>query len=398
MATQAAVSHEFASASAICQELLAGLEKKSADIGFLLCDAQVDAGGLAAELQKSLNFPIVGGTTLAFPMVDPDEDMSARLVLLEKEGMKTFTAVSRTAEEGQYREIIQDVYNECVEGLGEKPKMLLCHVPLMAKHNGELFVSELFGCAGDVPVFGGTVGADTERDQALTIANGRGWPGSLVLTAFGGNVQPAFAVGAQITLMSEYAPTVTKSEGNVVYMVDDMTFCEYLAKAGFATQGQGATGFDALFQYGPLPVQLEGKLKQDDGVPEIRVITGTCVEDGSASFSCAMPVGTKIRMGMSERKDILESTQKVMNEVERAVQLRRQAGYQPQLMLCVSCVARHFAQVGGSNDEGGHLRERMPEGMEAAAYHAFSEVCPTFGETGEMHNRTHADSLVVCVL
>lgn len=400
MASVQAISHDFGDAKTVCDSLLrdVGTQGGPKDtLGFLICDSLAEGEALAQELSGRVDYPVVGGTTLAFPLAGEGEEVSARFLVVQKPGAVFSVAVSDRLNPAHSAAQVQDMYRRCVDGLGAAPKLFLVLMPRMEGINSDQFMDDLFRLAGDVPVFGGMTGADLEVTRALVFANGRVMDRELVLVGVGGDVQPVVSVGARLTVMGEYAPTVTKSDGNVVYTVNDMPFSDYMRKVGLDPGGaDGVSGMDALFQYGPLPVRLHGRLADDDGVPDIRAINRVNPADGSASFTASVPQGCRVSVGILDKGDITGSTQDCLDALAARMKENEERGYRYDAIFSVPCVARYFAQAGKQDVESLLLNEKLPKTLAVGTFYAFSEVCPTIGGDGRVQNRTHAESLVMC--
>lgn len=391
-------SYRFSNVAGIAQDLLQGVDSFGGNIGFLTVDADaVDCAALIKELAGAAPFPVVGSTTLAFPALYGRDDISASLCVFGAEGFACSIAVSDVLDKDLRESQMQALYRRCVDGLDGEPRLFFTYVPPMGKLEGESFMHQLFGCAGQTPVVGGMASADLDTDDAAVFAGGQRYNDRIVLIAFGGGVQPVFAVANQITRMSEHAPRVTKSDENVVYTVDDQSFTDYMAQIGLADD-TSVTTMDALFQYGPLPAHVIGKLADDDGVPEVRAIVSTDPATGTGTFSSAIPEGARLGVGVLNRSDIAESTRRCLATLKDRAAPHMAGGYKYSMLFSLSCMARHFAQVGGADEESAAMLAAAPEDAVIHSFYCFSEIGATLGKTGEVHNRTFAESIVMCAI
>lgn len=399
MPASESVSRVFGNTQSVCDDLLRELTIKGGQrdtIGFLVCDSQLEYAALAAQVSRGVDFPVIGGTTLAFPMVDSGDEMSAKLVVCQKQGAEFSVAVSQPLDNTSGPTQVEELYRRCVAGLAGDPKLFFVLVPKTEALNGEQLISDLLPLAGGVPVFGGMTGADVEIARAAVFAGGKTMQREIVLVGIGGNVRPAVAVGTSLTVINDYAPTVTKSEGNVVYAVDDMTFFEYLDKVGLTLDVTSTAGMEDLFEYAPVPALLRGKRPQDDGVPEIRSIISTNPQNESAVFTASVPVGTRVSIGILQKSDIVDSARDCLDKLQASMAVHQEQGYQYDVLFSLSCVARYFAQVGGEDAESAFLHQALPKNLPVGTFYAFSEFCPTLGQDGAVHNRTHSESIVMC--
>lgn len=366
-------------------------------LGFLVCDSRIRYAEVLAALTQALPFPIVGGTTMLMPLAASPDETSACLLVFQREGLLFSVAISEPLDETNSAAQVQAVYSACVNGLAGPPKLFIPYIPLDHGLIADRFFSDLFAQANGIPVFGGITTDDLDSTTAAVFANGQALHNRMVLLALGGNIQPVFAMGSQLTVMTERAPTVTASSGNIVSRVDDMTFCEYMQSLGLKPEDR-KNGTDALVQYGPLPVHVRAKPEETDGVPEIRCMRYTNVQDGSAAFSSGLPVGKRVHLGLILKSDVVESAQRCLDQLlARAAQNEAQ-GYRYNVLLLVCCAARYFAMVGGENLESTLLRQKIPPHLAHSSYYGFCEVGPTQNTQGTLHNRTNNTSIVMCAL
>ena len=398
-------SSNFDDNDAILFELTSGLVCTGADsLAVLLCDSQLDCGALVPVVRNTLGCPVVGGTSLTFPISDAvGGDISASLMLVSKAGMKHAAILSEPLAAGMQERQIGTACSEAAAALGEEPKLLIAFFPHMPGFPTGDFIEELLRAAGETPVFGGATTGDLISTRAAVFHDGAAYMDRMVLIAVGGDVRPVFATCNVVSRIADHAPTVTKSEGEVVYRVDDMTLCAYMESIGISPEDR-VNGVDALMQYGPLPVQLDlsGVAEgPDDGVPEVSCISYTSPEEGCAAFSRPIPEGTRIIPSLLTREDIEESARRCLDEILQKIEANERAGdgYVYETLSCVSCVARYFMMVGGSNCERAMLADKIPRRLIADGYYGFAEVGPTCDRrNGRIVNRAHSASIVMCAL
>ncbi|MDL2253403.1 hypothetical protein LJC49_04930 [Ruminococcaceae bacterium OttesenSCG-928-I18] len=389
----------FGDTKAIAKDLLEGCQGnfgKNA-LGFLCCDARVDGRQLNRLVSQALPFPVVGGTSLIMPLTQNPEELSATLILFEKEGLSVSVSLTDPLDEDNHAAQVKQLYEDCLAGLPEAPKLLLPYIPLVPGMTADLFVNALFHLAGNTPVFGGMTTNDLDAEPAFIFAGGEAYEDRMLLVGLSGPIEPAFAMDAQLTLVGEHAPRVEASALNVVERVDGMPFCDYLRSIGITPEDR-INGIDALVQYGPLPAQLKNKLPDDFGVPEIRCISYTDVEKGVAAFSSEMPPGTRFNLGLILREDVKTSAKRSVDTLKKQMETGLEKGYEYSLLLAVPCVARYFAMVGGDNVETKLLLENLPKQLSVSAYYGFYEIAPVCDGQGVLHNRSNNASIVLCAL
>ena len=375
------------------QDLLNELpvEYMSDSIGFLSCDPGAAYIELLERIQEKTPFAIVGGTSLASPLCPREEEVGATLTVFSSNRIR-FAASLSSPLGGDCAAQMKSLYEDCVAGLGTEPKLFFIIMPIVPDLAADRYLSELFALVGEIPVFGGMVSDDFDAQRSAVFFNESAYSDRIALIAFGGDVRPALGVGCSLTMLSEYAPTVTETDDHVIRRVDDMTFCDYLRKLGFDPDDPRIMS-DWL-----LSISVQGHFSDIDGIAECSVLVDIDPREGSGLASCRVPEGTRIGMGFLSKSDVLKSAEGCLDRVANEIDLVRNDGYEYEMAFCVSCVSRYYALVGNSNLEGNLLKSRLPSGIPMFGYYGFNEICPTRGKDGSLFNRPHGESLVVCVI
>ena len=399
MAVVQRTSHNFHDSHQVVADLLQDLPSSASapgSIALLTLDSQLNTPEILRLLGERVAVPIVGGTSFTYPLGKHSNDISAALSLVSIDKLEFSLAVSEPLDEKEHKAQIKAVYDACCTKLQGDPKLLMVLMPHIPGLDTDCFLNALFEVAGKVPVFGGVTTSDLVSTQAHVFAGHTAYTDRMLLLALGGNIKPVFAVGSQLTVLTQYGPTVTESDGRIVKKVDDMTFCEYMQRLGINPEDR-VNGVDALVQYGPLPCRLRHKLEDDDGVPELRCISFTRLEEGSAAFSSRLPIGTKINMGTIQKNDVVESSEQCLNEILEKIELAENTDYQYSVLFSVPCIARYFAMLGGENLEGSLLTQKVPPQLAVSTFYGFCEIGPTQNKEG-YHNRSHNASVVMCAI
>ena len=386
-------SENFIDPRITAEDILSRLPKmqKQNSLGLLVCDSEIDYETVAEIISQNVEFPVIGVTTYKVPQ-SREKELSATFTVIEKDELNVSIAVSTSLFDDNST-LVEDTFDECVNNLESPAKMFIPLVAMIPGLTADRYMKKIFKLAGKIPVFGGMSTSNLLNTEAAVMVDGKTYKDSLILVALGGDIDPIFSVGSSLTPMAAHSPTVTKSSEDTVMCVDDMTFCEYMSCLGIAPEDR-QNGVDALMQYGPIPCRLTHKLEDDDGVAELRCISYTNVGEGSATFSSDMPVGTRISMGLIQFKDVEESYKKCIGQIKEEVA----AAEHPEkytTLLAIPCVARYFA-LHGNNLEYIMDEESLPDGLALSGFYGFLEVGPTMNNQGEIHNRSHNASIVMC--
>ena len=396
------ISTVFTDAGAIAREILSGLagnEPSTPAVGFLFCDSQTDYAAVLEIITAQAAFPVVGGTALGFPFAGGDgAEISAALMLMAKEGLEAAVAVSAPLTEESHTEQMGAVFAACREALGEAPKLVMPFFPLMPGFPTGLFIDEVITLAKDAPVFGGTTTNDLISTRPAVFAQGTAFTDRMVLVMLGGDIKPVFATGNKVSPTVEYAPTVTLSEDNTVYRVDDDSYCDYMRAIGISPEDR-INGVDALMQYGPTPVIVHTPGTPESDVPEVRCISCTDVGKGCAMFSGPVPEGARLRMSILRKQDVEDSAAECLAKLRRRMAAEEAGGYAYTTLFCISCVARYFVFTGDRNTERELLMRERPQGLSPIGFYAFCEIGPAYAAAGNtLMNRSHSASIALCAI
>lgn len=401
MATTTFVSCIFDDPDAAAADLLSALPQQAAGaaLGVLFCNSQTDYVRIYEKTAERAGFPVVGGTALGFPFSDAgDNEISAALLVLQKDGLEFAIAVSQPLEQGKHSEQMRDAFERCRASLGGEPKLVMPFFPLKPGLLTGLFIDDILSLAGDAPVFGGTATNDLISTRPAVFADGETHSDRMVLVMLGGDVRPALAVSNRVTPVVEYAPIVTASMGNEVFQVDGTPYCEYMRDVGISPEDR-INGVDALMQYGPTPVVLDSPDAPESDVPDVRCISFTNLEKGSATFSGPVPEGAKLRISILRKQDVDDSTLDCIAKLRRRMEAAEKDGYAYSALFCVSCVARYFVLVGDRNTERDLLRQEAPEGLAPVGLYAFCEIGPAYAACdNSLINRSHSASIALCAI
>jgi len=343
---------------------------ESVDIVFVFADIQVVREHDHSKLlkQKYPNAHIVGTSTAGNILDD---------VVSDYEGVATAISFDKGHVLVRHVNALDnDTLYETARELAESlPKEGLRHVFAMAdglKINGSQLVKGLNN-ALDVSVTGGLAGDDLSFIQTLVFADGVAEEMSAVIIAFYGESLHV-SVGCKAGWEEFGAErTVTRSEGNVIYEIDNKPAIElYEAYLGDYIKDLPASGL--LF---PLNV------KEYEGDNEvIRVMMGIN-EDKSIIFAGDIPQGSTVRLMKTNVDNLIDGSSLVANTIRPYNEKR-------SLALTVSCSGRRSVLKQLVDEEIEALHNILGENSQIAGYYSFGEIAPFTDDilNCKLHNQT----------
>lgn len=368
------------------------LENPDAAVAFLACNPEGDYANFAATLSLTMAVPVVGLTTVGQPFDTGSEPFGSHISFMGKKNTNRSIVASEPLDPAKSREQMADLYNRCVAGLTDEPKLFLLFTPLLPNLFIDEYLFPLFELCGKVPLIGGMASDDIRSTRTATFAFDKAYKDRMVLMALSGDVRPAFGIGCEITSPGGYTPVVTKADKNVIYMVDDMTFAEYMKKMGFGPE-------EATRDF-PLSIRLHRPgSPMDEEYPNVSSVVEINEQDGSGTLANMIETGSVISAAYINRDNIENSTRNAVAKLKDEMAAIGRDGYKFDTLFAVSCVARYYTMLSQPNVEAEVLNEELTDtGMAGFGFYAFKEIGPVPDGSGGLKNERHGQSIVLCAI
>jgi hypothetical protein len=375
---------ETAAAELVAQiEAGKGLRKHS--IGLISCFADFVSSGLIKELAEKLPFEIVGTTTLASEDRDSQGETLLILSILTSDELEFATGLTGPIA-GEDPEPLRQAYEKAAGNRGGKPALMISFAPLLMNVSGDFFAEAWGDITGNVPVFG-TLAVDHNADyhESQTILNGQAFRDRFVFVLVYGNIKPFFIVGgiSENKVFREKG-VVTASRGNQLQGVNGVSVADYLSSLGLPKNKEGViegiNSFPFILDY------------NDGAQPVIRVMFAITPE-GYAVCGGKMPVGASLTVGSINAEEVLNSTGETL---KLALAIGESNGSKHG-MLIFSCVGRFFAQGFDTAAEMKKVKEVLGNKLPFHFAYSGTELCPVYGSDKAVYNRSHNDTIVICV-
>ncbi|MDR1617769.1 MAG: FIST C-terminal domain-containing protein [Treponema sp.] len=350
-------------------------------VGLVSCYAEFIDSGVVAALAGALPFPVAGITTIAAASNEVQGEMFLFLTVLTADDAEFVIGVTDTIS-GEDEAPLRAAWEKTGAKRADRAALMLSFCPLLLNVSGDFFADAWTAITGNVPNFG-TLAVDHNRDyhEARTILNGEAYKDRYVFVLLYGNVEPRFFLGGiQEEKAFHEKGVVTASRGNQLQAVNGVSVADYLSGLGLTRDEEGyIKGINAY------PFILD----YNDGTqPVIRVMFAV-TPDGSAVCGGKMPVGATLMVGTIDGDEVLASSTAILDQVAKAAEGKN--------VLIFSCIGRFFAQGYESSREmkkAQGLLEKVPFHL----CYAGGELCPVYGRDGTLTNRSHNDTMAICVL
>ncbi|RYZ63013.1 MAG: hypothetical protein EOO14_00500, partial [Chitinophagaceae bacterium] len=293
-------------------------------------------GRSTEEISTALNESMADDfkPTLAIVFISVKQGRNAVCKLLDDAGIAIFGAttngefIDEELEQGSIAILLLDInpsyfavffeefpdknYREISQGIAKKAKEIFSNPSfLIAGSNLETDAEELLFGVEDVigkqvNVFGGMAGDDYSFIEQFVFTNNKAGSRATLVLAFDEDkvTMKGKATCGWRAIGTER--TVTKSEGNHVYSVDDISVLDLTIKYGGienVKQGDTAVAMDIAVNF---PLQLQREV----GDPVMRPGLLIKWDDGSFYCSGSVPQGSKVRFSLPPDFDVMEQVVK----------------------------------------------------------------------------------------
>ncbi|AEF83236.1 FIST C-terminal domain-containing protein [Leadbettera azotonutricia] len=364
--------------------ILAQLQKselKRNSVGLISCFADFITSGVVAALAEKLPFPIAGTTTLAAAATGIQGEVLLIITVLTSDDVEFDVGITDpiSAEDDKP---LKAAWDRIAGKRADKPSLMLSFAPLLMNVSADFFVEAWTAITGNVPNFG-TLAVDHNPDyhESQTILNKEASKDRYVFVLCYGKVDPLFFIAgiAEEEAFREKG-IVTASQGNQLKGVNGVSVAQYLTSLGLEKDENGAIkGVNAY------PFIQDYK---DGTQPVIRVMFAI-TPDGSAVCGGKIPVGAELTVGFINAEGVLAFSEEALKKVVSKAADRS--------VLIFSCIGRYFSLGYEKNAEIDKTVQIMGDRHFHLSYSG-TELCPVYGKDGKLTNRSHNDTMVICVL
>ncbi|MBS1737318.1 MAG: FIST C-terminal domain-containing protein, partial [Bacteroidetes bacterium] len=316
----------------------------------------------------------VFGCTTNGEFIDEETEKGSAAILLLDMNKDNFNIYFEEFNEPNYREVAKQIALDAKEKFGHPAFLIgLSHY----ETDGEEILHGLEDVAGkDINVFGGGAGDDYEFTDNYVFTNGKDAGKAIVCIALNENKVEIKGVATCGWKAVGTVRTVTKSEGNHVFTVDDIPVLDITVKYG-GIENVNPENKNLLIE---LAANFPLQLQREKGDPVMR--PGLMVDwtDRSYYTSGTVPQGSKVRFSLPPDFDVMD---KVVKAVEN---LKATEMPEADALVVFSCAGRILSL--------GPLMTKELEGIKnvwnvpMAGMFSNSELGRATGGNLEMHNLT----------
>lgn len=348
--------------------------------GLIFCHIDFIDSGMVAALCEEFPFKIIGMTSMAGADEHGYGLYDLTLTILTSDEVSFEVGMTGNITPDNYVVEIDKLYNG-IRGCAESdPAMIFTFMPYMRDVSGYEVVAAMDKSCNGIPLWGSiTNNIDFNYETVQTICNGKNLPAGIAMMFVNGPVEPQFIVSSipERNIANNRA-IITKSDGAILYEVNDMPILDYLANIGLVITKENITTTPLMIYYG-------------DAKEPVALGFYTLFEDGSVLTGGEMPVGTSFAVGSIDGQGIFESAEDGLKQILNCDD--RQA------ILLLPCVTRYIMLAPDQESELRLINETLAGGGHSFMMgYSGGEICPMKSADGKFHNRFHNYTFCACVL
>lgn len=226
-----------------------------------------------------------------------------------------------------------------------------------------------------IPLYGGLAGDDLTMKASYVFSNSFESPGGLIALVV--NNEQVTIKGIATSGWDDIGieKTITKSEGNVVYTIDDEPAVDVFVKFFKFTDSVDNRSEIIAMNFAQYPLQM----KKDNGNIVLRAPLMVDIDSKALIFAGGIPQGSKVKFSVPPGFDLIEKTSERVSVLKNSIQT-------PDAVIMFSCKARHLALGPMTSDEAGKIRGIWDKPM--IGFFTYGEIGATADSPCDFHNET----------
>ncbi|MCL2189204.1 MAG: FIST C-terminal domain-containing protein [Defluviitaleaceae bacterium] len=334
--------------------------------------------GMAQAICNALPFDVMGMTAMGSASPQGYGYFDLTLAVMTSDEVSFTGGIVTDIDKNNYEAKISDLYKRLCDKTTGAPAMIFSFMPLSRGMEGNLLLNAVNKISEGIPIWGSlpsSMGFD--YSTVGVVYNGTHCQKGMAMMFVNGPVTPRFITAALPERnISRTRGIITKSEGSVVWEVNDMPVLEYFS---YLKMEIGANNMHAT----PIMVHLPS-------VPEPMPRAMYLVqEDGSILLGGNAPEGAAISVGNIDTNTIVESCTQGLAEV---IKEKRAA-------IVMPCASRSILMAPDQEGEMRLIREKLNEsGIPFLMGYSNGEISPVLDTEGKLRNHFHNFTFCACVL
>jgi hypothetical protein len=348
-------------------------------VGIVACHYEFAESGTFKAICDAMPFEICGTISSAQGTEKGAETLYFALLVLTSDTVSFKTAISGSLAE-KPGQAIEECYKNAAEG--KRPGLIFTFAPFMVANSGDEYVNVLAGVSGGVPCFG-TLAVDDTADfhECFMLYHGEHYQDRMSLILAYGEFHPKFylATISDEKILGQTA-LITSSEGHLLKEVNGRPVTEFFASLGLTKASETAYAMTSL------PFTLD----YNDGTPPVSRAFIGLNESGQAICAGAMPEGSTLKIGVSDKDDVLLTS-------GQAIEKALKETPDPSGILIYSCISRGMTLGSEILTEMALIQEKTAGKIPLLQAYSGGEICPTQITRNSAVNRFHNNTFILCI-
>jgi hypothetical protein len=370
------------------REIQDGIREKggllSHSAGIVQCPSEYLLAGFAAYFAEHLDFPFLGSTTSLSATEGSSRPSQLSMLVLTSDSVRFRAGLTDTLtppdgadwNQAEVRRHLDrcflSLYRELTRGFTALPSLVMPFLPWIPSYADRLVGSVLFGPHEGLFFFGSKavdLFHNKRESFPMVVCNQEITSDRAAMLLCEEGLNPRFFLASLLKEnINRRKAIITRSEGNILYEVNDRPVPEFLAGLGLDDKNIPVTLCTT-------PMVL---FNRDQSSHHPRVFVDR-VRDGGFRFNGAMPEGMSVALAVMDAATISESASALFVRIADEPDVHA--------AFALSCLSRHV-NLGFDEMREVRLLEQAWEGRTAPWLFAYSggEVCPRTLEDGTLEN------------
>jgi len=227
----------------------------------------------------------------------------------------------------------------------------------------------------DIPLYGGLASDDLTMKGSFVFSNNYESSTGLIALVFDNNKINVQGLATSGWDNIGIEKTITKSDGNVVYTIDDEPAVDVFVKYFQFTESVDNTAEIIAQNFAQYPLQLTKK----NGNTVLRAPLMVNIESRALIFAGGIPEGSKVKFSVQPGFDLIEKTTDRVSVLKESIP-------EADALIMFSCKARHMALGPMTGEEAGMIRNLWNKPL--IGFFTYGEIGTAKDSTCDFHNET----------
>ena len=357
---------------------LSALKKHSG--GIIFCHLDYMDSGVAAAICEALPFEIIGMTTMASADDSGYGLFDLTLAVLTSDEVTFPAGITGDINADNFCTEVEQLYKNILSKTKEEPSLLITFMPYLSTVSGDQMLEAMNTICNGVPMWGSiSNNTDFSYCNVRTLYNSEIRPAGVAMMALSGKIDPKFIISSiPQSGIGDRRAVITKSDGAVLYEVNDVPILQYLEKMGLIITEESLSTTPLMVYY-------------ENASEPVSLGFYTLFDDGSVLLGGKVPEGTSFAVGSIDPQILLKSAdyglEQILKHSDRGA------------TLILPCVTRYIMLSPNQQDELRMIGEKLNEsGLPYIMGYSGGEISPITGKDGKLHNRFHNYTFCAVVL